>query len=227
MPLSRRILAEAIGTFGLVFFCCGVIVAGALPNTGIGLMSVALAQALALAVLVSSFMNISGAHFNPAVTLGFLVVGRIRPGPAGAYLLAQLVGAVAGAWLVNALMPGPVVQLAALGTPMLQNGIALGTAVGVEAVLTFFLMSAFYGTVVAPTAPAVGGFGIGLVMFFGIMVGGPLTGAAVNPARALGPALISGNWIGHVVYWIGPLVGAVVAAVVWERGLMDRKAVEA
>lgn len=227
MPLSRRILAEAIGTLGLVFFCCGVIVAGALPNTGIGLMSVALAQALALGVLVTCFMNISGAHFNPAVTLGFLVVGRIKPGPAGAYILAQLIGAIAGAWLVDALMPGPVVQVAGLGTPMLQNGIALGTAVGLEAVLTFFLMSAFYGTVVAPTAPAVGGFGIGLVLFFDIMVGGPLTGAAMNPARALGPALVSGNWIGHVVYWIGPIIGAVVAALVWERGLMERKAVEA
>lgn len=227
MPLSRRILAEALGTFGLVFFCCGVIVAGALPNTGIGLMSVALAQALALGVLVTCFMNISGAHFNPAVTLAFLVVGRIRPGPAGGYLVAQLVGAVAGAWLVNALMPAPAVQVAGLGTPMLQNGIALGMAVGFEVVLTFFLMLAIYGTAVAPTAPAVGGFGIGLVLFFDIMVGGPLTGAAMNPARAFGPALVSGNWIGHVVYWIGPIVGAVLAALLWERGLMDRKAPEA
>lgn len=227
MPLSRRILAEAIGTFGLVFFCAGGIVVGALPNTGIGLMGVALTQALALGVLVTAFMNISGAHFNPAVTLGFLVGGRIRPGPAAGYITVQLVAAVAAAWLVTALLPGSAVMATALGTPMIQNGMTLWQAIAIEAVLTFFLMSAFYGTVVAPTAPAVGGFGIGLVMFFGIMVGGPLTGAAVNPARALGPALISGNWIGHVVYWIGPLVGAVVAAVVWERGLMDRKAVEA
>jgi len=222
MPLSRRILAEAIGTFGLVFFCAGGIVAGALPNTGIGLMGVALTQALALGVLVTAFMNISGAHFNPAVTLGFLVGGRIRPGPAAAYITVQLVAAVAAAWLVTALLPGNAVMAAALGTPMIQNGITLGQAIAIEAVLTFFLVSAYYGTAVAPTAPAVGGFGIGLVLFVAIMIGGPLTGASINPARAFGPAAVSGNWLGHMAYWIGPMVGAVAAALVWERGLMER-----
>ena len=223
MPLSRRILAEAIGTFGLVFFCAGGIVVGALPNTGIGLMGVALTQALALGVLVTAFMNISGAHFNPAVTLGFLVGGRIRPGHAAGYITVQLVAAVAAAWVVTALVPGNAVMASGLGTPMIQHGVTLGQAIAIEAVLTFFLMSAYYGTAVAPTAPAVGGFGIGLVLFFGLMVGGPLTGAAMNPARAFGPAAVSGNWLGHVVYWIGPMVGAVVAALVWERGLIERK----
>jgi len=227
MPLSRRILAEAIGTFGLVFFCAGSIVVGALPNTGIGLMSVALTQALAFGVLVTAFMNISGAHFNPAVTLGFLVAGRIRPGPAAGYITVQLVAAVAAAWAVTALVPGNAVMTSGLGTPMIQNGVTLWQAIAVEAVLTFFLMSAFYGTAVAPTAPAVGGFGIGLVLFVDIMVGGPLTGAAMNPARAFGPAAVSGNWLGHVVYWIGPMVGAVVAALVWERGLVERTPPEA
>lgn len=222
MTLARRVTAEALGTFGLVFFVCASVVVGALPNTGVGLMTVALTQALALAVLVTMFINISGAHFNPAVTVGFLVARRIGPGDALLYLTAQLGGAVAAAWVVDALFPFSAVSTSLLGTPMIQNGLNLTGAILIEAVLTFFLMLAIYGTAVAPTAPKVGGFGIGLALFFLVVVGGPLTGAALNPARALGPALVSGTWLGHVVYWIGPMAGAVVAAVVWERLLLER-----
>jgi glycerol uptake facilitator-like aquaporin len=83
-------------------------------------------------------------------------------------------------------------------------------------------MSAVFGTAVSPNAPRVAGFGIGLVLLFDILVGGPLTGAAMNPARAFGPAVVAGQWLGHVVYWIGPLAGAILAALVWEYGLLPK-----
>ena len=98
-----------------------------------------------------------------------------------------------------------------------------GNAIGLEAVLTFFLVSAVFGTVISPDAPKVGGFGIGLVLLFDILVGGPLTGAAVNPARAFAPALVSGTWFAQPVWWIGPILGGVVAAQVWERVIPGAK----
>ena len=93
----------------------------------------------------------------------------------------------------------------------------------VEAILTFFLVSAVFGTVVNPEAPKVGGFGVGLVLLFDILVGGPLTGAAVNPARAFGPALVAGQWVAHVVYWVGPILGGVAAALLWEHVLLPKR----
>jgi glycerol uptake facilitator-like aquaporin len=101
---------------------------------------------------------------------------------------------------------------------------SLGQAIGLELILTFFLMSAVYGTAVSADAPRVGGFGIGLVLLFDILVGGPLTGAAMNPARAFGPAVASGEWVGHGIYWVGPIAGALLAALLWEYFLIPRGA---
>ena len=109
-----------------------------------------------------------------------------------------------------------------LGVPVIANSVSLGQAIGIELVLTFFLVSAVFGTAVSPDAPRVAGFGIGLVLLFDILVGGPLTGAAMNPARAFGPALVAGQWVGHLVYWIGPLLGGLLAAVLWEYVLLPR-----
>ncbi len=105
---------------------------------------------------------------------------------------------------------------------MIASSVSLGQAIGIELVLTFFLMSAVFGTAVSPDAPRVAGFGIGLVLLFDILVGGPLTGAAMNPARAFGPAVVSGEWVGQLVYWIGPIAGALLAAVLWEFLLLPK-----
>jgi aquaporin Z len=99
-----------------------------------------------------------------------------------------------------------------LGLPVIASSVSLGQAIGLELVLTFFLVSAVFGTAVSPDAPRVAGFGIGLVLLFDILVGGPLTGAAMNPARAFGPAAVSGEWVGQLVYWVGPIAGAILAA---------------
>jgi MIP family channel proteins len=224
MPsLARRLVAEALGTFALVFVGAAVVVVnGGFPNSGIGLIGIALAHAVVLAVFVSATMTISGGHLNPAVTIGLLATRRIDPVSALAYIIAQLAAACAAAALVKALLPSAAVRAALLGTPVIASSVTLGQAIGIELVLTFFLMSAVFGTAVSPDAPRVAGFGIGLVLLFDILVGGPLTGAAMNPARAFGPALVAGQWLGHVAYWVGPVLGALLAALLWQYVLLPR-----
>jgi aquaporin TIP len=224
MPsLTRRLTAEALGTFGLVFVGAAVVVVnGGFPNSGIGLLGIALAHAVVLSVMISATMTISGGHLNPAVTLGLLVARRIDVLSAVAYLVTQLVAACVAAYLVKLLLPANAVRDALLGVPVIAGSISLNQAIGLEAVLTFFLVSAVFGTAVSPDAPRVAGFGIGLVLLFDILVGGPLTGAAMNPARAFGPAAVSGQWVGHGVYWIGPILGGVLAALLWEYVLLPR-----
>jgi MIP family channel proteins len=222
-PLGRRLVAEAVGTFGFVFVGAAVVVVnGGFPNSGIGLLGIALAHAVALSVLITATMTISGGHINPAVTVGLLIARRIDPVSAVAYIITQLAAACLGAFAVKLLLPAAAVREALLGVPVIASSVTLGQAIGLEAVLTFFLVSAVFGTAVSPDAPRVAGFGIGLVLLFDILVGGPLTGAAMNPARAFGPAAVAGQWLGHGVYWVGPLIGAVVAAVLWEWVLLPR-----
>lgn len=224
MPsLARRLTAEALGTFGLVFVGAAVVVVnGGFPNSGIGLLGIALAHAVVLAVMISATMTISGGHLNPAVTVGLLVTRRIDPVSAAAYIVVQLAAACVAAYLVTLLFPPNAVRTAMLGVPVIASSVSLSQAIGLELILTFFLVSAVFGTAVSPDAPRVAGFGIGLVLLFDILVGGPLTGAAMNPARAFGPALVSGEWVGHLVYWIGPIAGAVLAALLWEYVLLPR-----
>ncbi len=224
MPsLARRLVAEALGTFGFVFIGAAVVVVnGGFPNSGIGLLGIALAHGVALSVMISATMTISGGHLNPAVTVGLLVARKIDLVSAAAYIVTQLAAASVGALLVQWLLPAGAVRSALLGVPVIASSVTLGQAIGLEAILTFFLMSAVFGTAVSPDAPRIAGFGIGLVLLFDILVGGPLTGAAMNPARAFGPALVSGQWLGHVVYWIGPMVGAILAALLWQYVLLPK-----
>jgi aquaporin Z len=226
MPsLGRRLLAEALGTFSFVFVGAAVVVVnGGFPNSGIGLLGIALAHAVALSVMVSATMSISGGHLNPAVTLGLLVARRIDPASAAAYIVTQLASASLAALIVKLLLPAGAVRSALLGVPVIASSVTMGQAIGIEAVLTFFLMTAVFGTAVSPEAPRIAGFGIGLVLLFDILVGGPLTGAAMNPARAFGPALVSGQWLGHVAYWVGPIAGAIVAALLWQYLLLPKVA---
>jgi MIP family channel proteins len=224
MPsLFRRSLAEALGTFGLVFIGTGAVITKYYPDANYGVLGVAVAHALVLSVMITATMSISGGHLNPAVTLGLLSARRTTAQTAGAYILAQLVGAVLASLLIRVIYPVAVWRAASLGTPTIAGSITLPQALIVEAVLTFFLVSAVFGTCVNPDAPKVGGFGVGLVLLFDIIMGGPLTGAAMNPARAFGPALVSGQWVGHLVYWVGPIVGGVLAALFWEHLLLPKR----
>jgi MIP family channel proteins len=223
MPsLVRRSLAEALGTFALVFIGAGSVLSNFFTDARYGVLGIALAHGIVLAVMVTSTMAISGGHLNPAVTIGLLVSRRGTPISAAAYIVAQLVGAVLAALALKLVYPIGVSRAVSLGTPTIASSITLGQAIGIEIILTFFLVSAVFGTCVHPDAPKVGGFGIGLVLVFDIIVGGPLTGGAMNPARAFGPALVAGQWVGQIVYWIGPLVGGILAGLVWQYLLLPR-----
>jgi MIP family channel proteins len=221
MPsLTRRLVAEFIGTFGFVFFGCGAVVANAYPGSGIGVPSIALVHGIALAVLVTATMAISGGLLNPALTVGLFVARRLDAKSTIGYIVVQCLGAILGALALKLLFPLGIARLVSYGTPMIANTITLPQAIAIEAILTFFLMSAVFGTATLANAPRVGGFAIGLTVYACVIVAAQLTGPAVNPARAFGPAVVSGVWVGHIAYWIGQIVGAVVAALLWDRVLL-------
>jgi MIP family channel proteins len=225
MPsLSRRAFAEALGTFALVFFGAGAVASKYYPEATFGIFGVAVAHGLVLAVMVTALMGISGGHLNPAVTIGLVVTRRTRPVDGAVYIVAQLVGAVLAALMLKEVYPTGVIRPISLGTPTLATTIQLPQAILMEAIMAFFLVSAVFGTCINPDAPRIGGFGIGLTLLFCVLVGGPLTGAAVNPARAFGPALVSGQWVAHIAYWVGPILGGIVAALVWEYFLLPPEA---
>ena len=220
----RPLTAEFIGTFGLVFIGAGAMVVNEARSGALGLLGIAVAHGVVLAVMVTAFMRISGAHLNPAVTFGLWLGNKIEAKDAGLYVATQLVAGVIAAFLVKALFPVVAGEVTGYGVPRIAADVDIIQAILIEAVLTFFLVSAYFGTVASPEAPTgIGGFAVGLVLVFDILVGGPLTGAAMNPARAFGPAVVSGEWTGSGAYWIGPLLGGAVAALVWGKVLLPKE----
>ncbi len=218
--LTRRAVAECLGTFGLVFIAAGAAMVDEISGGGLGIIGNALASGLVVSAMVYATGHISGAHINPAVTLGFALVRRISLRDAGAYWAAQMVGAIAAAALLRLL----------LGKVGIMGGHAItidpAKAVGVEIVLTFLLM--FVIMAIATDKRAVGraaALAIGATVSFDIMVGGPLTGGSMNPARTTGPALLAANWQDLWVYWVGPPIGAAIAAFLY-TWLNDAKGVE-
>jgi aquaporin Z len=226
MPKQLRPLtAEFVGTLLFVFVGAGSVVASVgtgAGGAGIGALAVALAHGVGMAVIISMTMSISGAHLNPAVTFGLWIADKIDGRRAGQYVLAQLLGALAGAALIKALLPRMAVALALVGTPHLAAEVSFMQGVWIEAAFTFFLVSAVFGTAVSSEAPKIAGFGIGLAIFVAALVAGNWTGAILNPARAFGPALVAWQWNAHAVYWIGPLIGAGVAGALWKAILLPR-----
>jgi MIP family channel proteins len=221
-PWLKPFLAEAIGTFALVFIGAGAVIATQLPGGDFGLLGVAIAHGLVLAIAVSATMHISGGHINPAVTFGAWVGKVIDARTAINYIIAQLMGASFAALLLSRLYPLDAAAAVSLGTPMLADSITPLTGITIEAILTFFLVFTVFGTAIDERAPRLGGWAIGLVLTFDMIAGGALTGAAMNPARALGPAVAWGDWTNHLVYWAGPIIGGILAAGVYTRLLMPK-----
>jgi aquaporin Z len=213
--LLQRGFAEFVGTFTLIFVGAGSIIA----THGGNLTVIALAHGLAIGVMASAVGHISGGHFNPAVTFGFLVTRRIEVHLAAAYWFAQLVGAILAAFLLSAVLPQQQVDLVNLGAPSLAPGIGGGGGVVIEGVLTFFLVWVIFATAADPRGAfaTIAGLAIGFTITLDICMGGPYTGAAMNPARALGPELVQNFWSDAWVYWVGPLIGAGLAALAYDR----------
>lgn len=221
--VAKAMLAEAVGALALVFLGAGSIIADQFTGGKVGFLGIALAHGLAIGTMVAAAGHISGGHFNPAVTLGFLVTGRMPASRGAAYVIAQLAGGVVGAWLLTLGFPAAAREAVGLGTPALAPGVNVTAGIIIEAVLTFFLVYVIFGTAVdARGQRATAALAIGFVITMDILAAGPLTGAAMNPARAFGPALVAGLWADHVVYWVGPAVGAVAAAWIYQW-LMERE----
>jgi aquaporin Z len=222
MKTLRPLVAEFIGTFFLCFACVGAIVSEAYRPGSMGLVGIAFAQGIALAVGISATAAVSGGHLNPAVTIGLLSVGRIDLKGAGSYIAAQLLGATVAVLAVKGLYPEIAGQVVGYGAPKLASDVSVIQGIVIEAIATFFLVFAVMGTAVDSRAPRVGGLFIGLALFFSVLAVGHMTGAALNPARAFAPQLVAWNWVGAVVYWVGPILGGVLACQVYERVLMEK-----
>ena len=217
----RHSVAEFIGTFALVFVGGAAIMMSRQSGGAIGLLEVALAHGLILAIMVSALMRISG-HFNPAVTLGFLATRRIEPVMAAVYIVSQILGAIAAAYVLKATFPSEIFAAVRGGGQSIALEVSGAQAFVLEAIATFFLVVAIFGTAVDPEAPRVGGFAIGLTVTADILAIGPFTGASMNPARSFGPAVATNIYEGQLIYWLAPIVGALVAALLYDRLFLPR-----
>lgn len=222
----RPLVAEFVGTALFVFFGISSIVVNAATNPPLGVVGISLAHGVSMAIIVSMTMSISGGHMNPAVSVALWLAQKIDGRTLGQYVGAQLLGGVVGALFVKGLLPSVSARVASLGTPLLAGTLGWWQGIGLEAVLTFFLVSAVFGTAVSPQAPKIGGWGIGLAITVCGLAAGPLTGAVMNPARAFGPALVAWEWHAQAVYWLGPLVGATAAGALWKFILLPKDAAD-
>jgi aquaporin TIP len=217
----KAALAELIGTFTLVFIGAGA--GSVLEANSAGTVGVALAHGLALMVIVYAWGSISGAHVNPAVTLGVALAGRMDWIKALSYWIAQFIGAILAAYLLKWIMD-PVTDLGPTIGRLTPHGTEAGDAlkvVVIEGVLTFFLVTAVFASGIHGRNGNMAGIAIGLVLTMDILAGGALTGGSMNPARTLGPALAM-NDTGYVwMYFVGPLAGGAIAALVYDRFFMQ------
>ena len=217
--IAPKLLAEFIGTFAFVFIGAG---AAAVVGEGVGMpgiVAIAFAHGLAIMAFAFAYGSVSGGHFNPAVTVGVLAAGAMGVGEAIGYIVSQFIGGIVGALFLSAVLGGAETGL---GTPALAQNLALGAtsltitpAAGfmIEGVLAFFLVTVVLSTAVAGRASSLAPLAIGMTLTFNILMGGALTGAPFNPARALGPMVATGNFSDAWLYLTAPVVGAIVAAI--------------
>ena len=217
----RHFVAEFIGTFALVFVGGAAIMIAKDTNSPAGLLGIAFAHGLILAVMVSALMRISG-HFNPAVTLGFVVTRRIEVPMAGVYILAQLIGAIVAAYVLKWTFPFALFEATRGGGQAIALQVSGTQAFLLEFIATFFLVLVVFGTAVDPKAPKIGGLAIGLVVAADILAIGPLTGGSMNPARSFGPAVASGIFEAQIIFWLAPIAGGLVAALLYEYLFLRR-----
>lgn len=217
--LSTSLLAEFIGTFALIFIGAG---AGALAAAdGGGLVGVALAHSLVIVGFAYAYGHISGTHINPAVTLGVWAAGKIDTVRALAYVAVQLLGGIVGAFVLSWVLGA---RGGSLGATVLAEGVSPAQGLVLELILTFFLVNTIMNAGISGKATIPAGLAIGLTLTFCILMGGPLTGASLNPARTLGPALAIGSFDDIWLYFVGPVAGAVLAGLLYKTVFEERKA---
>ncbi|HLC77192.1 MAG TPA: MIP/aquaporin family protein [archaeon] len=208
-----KYLAEAIATFALVFVGAAAVLAGT------GTLAIAFAHGLVLAVMIYAIAHISGAHINPAVSIAMWATKRMKGIEAAKYVISQLIGASVAAVILTGIY-GNV----APAVNNLAPGVSVGTGLLVEIILTFFLVFVIFATVVDKRSNSHhAALAIGFVLIFDHIIGLSITGSSMNPARTFGPALASGMWANHLVYWVGPILGALVAAYLYQTVFLKKK----
>ena len=246
MKTWRAVAAEFIATGLFVFLGTGSVVAAraALIEAGVVttspnasfIIAVALAHGLAIAMLVAATARISGGHINPAVTFAAALTGKMKVSTAGLYIAGQLIAAVLGSLLLKGIIVGPMeLGLGAHGVNafntdlrvgLVDNTLGDGAGAGLllESVLTFTLVFVIFATAVDPKGPShLAPIVIGLAVLVGYLVGIPMTGASMNPARSFGPAVVANVWDDHWIYWLGPLIGAGAAGLIYQYVFLERE----
>ena len=216
---KRRLLAEFVGAFALTFIGGGAII----MTQGGDLVAIALAHGVTIAVMVCALGHISGGHFNPAVSLAMLITGRLKTNEFAGYVAAQCVGALAAAAILAGIHSTDLVKTA---SPALGSGVSVGSGLVLEIIMTFFLVFVIFGVAVDPkgTFAAVAGLPIGLTITVDIFLGGGLTGAAMNPSRWIGTAIVGGQWDNFWIWIVGPGVGAAIAALLYQNVMKPAEA---
>jgi glycerol uptake facilitator protein len=233
MENYRPYIAEALGTFALVFIgagsiCANYLLTGLAGNNpgvefGIGVLGISIAFGLVVATMVYALGYISGCHINPAVTVAFWVTKRIEANKAIFYIGSQLAGAAAGGYLLGVLFPQAIAPIH-LGVTYLGKGVTVSQGIAMEFIITFLLVLVIFATAIDQRAPrGFAGLAIGVVILFGVMVGWPITGGSMNPARTFGPAVASGFFQNHLVYWVGPVLGGIAAGLLYEKVFAEKK----
>jgi MIP family channel proteins len=225
--IEKKVLAEFIGTFMFVFVGAGSAIGAYLAfgtsSPGLALLIAALGNGIGLGVSISATLVISGGALNPAVTIGLLVGGKLPARDALPYIVAEVFGAILSVLTLAAVVPRAAGNAVYWGSPAyaLASGQTLVQAIGLEAVLTFFLVFVVYGAIVNAKAASLMGLAVGLIVLADVFIGGPLTGAAMNPARAIGPEVVAFILTNHnamnlwYVFWIGPIAGGILAGLAW------------
>jgi len=208
----RALIVEFLGTFALIFAGAGAIIA----TEGGNLVAIALAHGLAIGLFVAAAGHVSGGVYNPALTCGLAIARKLSLALVVPYIIAQLLGAVVAALCLKAIFPAAAIDKVSLGVPAIGKGFTTGGAFIAEVIMTFFLMFVVYGTAVDERGPrAIAALAIGLTITMDIFVGGGVSGAAMNPARWFGPALVGGHWANGWLWWVAPILGAVLAAALY------------
>ncbi len=227
MENYRPYIAEALGTFALIFIGAGSVCADYVlkqgGGAGVGLLGISVAFGLVVATMVYALGYVSGCHINPAATIAFWVTNRIEANKAIFYIGSQLTGAVVGGYLLGVLFPQAIAPVH-LGVTSLGKGVTMFQGILMESIITFLLVLVIFATAVDKRAPnGFAGLAIGIAILLGVMVGGPITGGSMNPARTFGPAVASGFFDNHLVYWVGPVVGGIVAGLVYDKVFAEKR----
>ncbi|MDE1889890.1 MAG: aquaporin [Planctomycetota bacterium] len=227
MNAYKKYIAELVGTFALVFIAAGSVCADFYlrrsGGQGLGLLGISIAFGVVVIAIIYVTSYISGSHVNPAVTVSFWITKRMDPNTAIMYIISQIAGAALAGLALRTLFPDAL-KTVYLGTCILSSGVSVTRGILMEFIITFLLVFTIYGTLVDKRASAgFAGIAIGLVVLFGSMIGGTISGGAMNPVRAFGPAIASGQFTHHYVWWIGPILGGIAAAVVYDKIFAEKR----